>query len=114
MFSFFLVNSSVTGGISSVSNTPSPPTSWSESYECYWYLLLDYLFIGAFAIFSAVNLDQVLLAGPRDLLHDSKAHFQNITEFCYLVVRLANSLVRESRVCICKIFCIHKEDYHPL
>ncbi len=29
-------------------------------------------------------------------------------------VRLANSLVRESRVCICKIFCICKEGYHPL
>ncbi len=29
-------------------------------------------------------------------------------------VRLANSLVRESRVCVCKIFCIRKEGYHPL
>ncbi len=29
-------------------------------------------------------------------------------------VRLANSLVRESRVCVCKIFCICKEGYHPL
>ncbi len=29
-------------------------------------------------------------------------------------VRLANSLVRESHVCVCKIFCIHKEGYHPL
>ncbi len=29
-------------------------------------------------------------------------------------VRLANSLVRESHVCICKIFCICKEGYHPL
>ncbi len=30
------------------------------------------------------------------------------------VVRLANSLVRESCVCVCKIFCIRKEGYHPL
>ncbi len=29
-------------------------------------------------------------------------------------VRLANSLVRESHVCVCKIFCIRKEGYHPL
>ncbi len=89
----------VLSGISSVSNTPSPPTNWSESYECYWYLLLDYLFVSAFAIFSAVNLNQVLLAGPWDLLHDSKAHFQNITEFCYLVMSffIDQSFIRHCR-----------------
>ncbi len=34
--------------------------------------------------------------------------------FSFSAVRLANSLVRESRVCVCKIFCIRKEGYHPL
>ncbi len=28
-------------------------------------------------------------------------------------VRLANSLVRESHVCVCKIFCIHKKGLLP-
>ncbi len=31
-----------------------------------------------------------------------------------IAVRLANSLVRESHVCIWKIFCICKEGYHLL
>ncbi len=38
----------------------------------------------------------------------------NLTATWGFGVRLANSLVRESRVCICKIFCIRKEGYHPL
>ncbi len=39
---------------------------------------------------------------------------QSLTSLGRSVVRLANSLVRESCVYVCKIFCIRKEGYHPL
>ncbi len=69
----------------------------------------------------------MLMAGYRRVIatmwavNDSDAPIIAETVYKYMLsdgkadgVRLANSLVRESRVCVCKIFCIRKEGYHPL
>ncbi len=89
--------------------------NWQRDQYQIWYRDPDTIISNMFANpdFSD-EFDAAPLMSLQALYAQNSQIYPFITQYLQNSVRLANSLVRESRVCVCKIFCICKEGYHPL